>query len=331
MSNLLQLTLMKNTTIKLSFVLLSYLFLNVALSHGQSAVPLPDYQLTQGNSTNIDSSYLDSVQSLIGEEKPNISISISPPYPEPNQDIVVTVRASSIDLDTSSIIWYVNDKLLVSGMGIKSIETKTGNNNEKTKIKVVINRNGSSFESSRIIAPSELFIFQESQTYVPPFYRGLPLPTYGSTNKIIAITNFLDNNGKKIDNNKIIYNWRLNGVNISSASGLGKNSFVHKTASTDLGFTISVSASDIDGKIQNQKIQKFSFVQNPSVLIYEDDPALGILLNRQIGKNIILSTNEMTAVIKPFFFAKEDLPIVTYEWLVNDVRTHDGNNNTRQN
>ena len=273
---------------------------------------------------------IEELRSTLGEKLKSIktryvNIKTDPEYPEPNQNIEVSLVSSYFDLNRAKIFWYVNGSIYKSGMGVKKINIKTGDTGEGTTIEVIADVMKDGKPAGRItkykeIIPIEMTLLWEADTYTPPFYKGKALLSPTSQLKIVAIPNAKLKNGKTINPNNLIYIWKGEGRNKSfnENSGYGKNIIYTEGTLPYRDKVVRVEVSSLNDSIKSGKKINIE-TSNPNILIYEENPLTGVQYNKAIQNNFYLTKQELPLKIEPYFFSKKDKDVgnLKYEWKIN--------------
>lgn len=248
-----------------------------------------------------------------------VELLVSPENPKPNQDISVTVSSYSINLDSATIRWYVDDVLKKEGVGIKDFNTKVGNSGEVINIRVeVFTNDGRNFEQDININPGEVVLIIEANSYVPPLYKGRTYFGSQGIAKIIAIPDIVQND-IKLDAKKLTYKWTMNGIVLGGQSGTGKNTVIIEGSVPIRDITVDLDVRDASGKT----VATESAFINPStskILFYEDSSLYGVLSNKSLtGDYNIGNKEEVKIVAFPYFFDVSSLNTneLKYKWSVN--------------
>ncbi len=169
-----------------------------------------------------------------------------------------------------------------------------------------------------VSAPVDLLFGSDS--YIPPFYRGAPLPSPGSRVHFWAYAHFVDSRGAAIPESSITYTWRRNGQVEGSLSGVGKSSLALPSPTLFGTDTISVDAGAEDGAIYGSASLTISSV-DPGVTLYQDHPLHGIEYYSALGSQTSIPDLEMTFAAVPYFVAarSSDDPQLHFAWSVNGV------------
>jgi hypothetical protein len=61
-------------------------------------------------------------------------------------------------------------------------------------------------------------------------------------------------------------------------------------------------------------------INEPKILFYEESPLEGPLYQRELGSAFSLNKPELILRAEPYFFSKRALPILSYEWLMNNKK-----------
>lgn len=245
-----------------------------------------------------------------------ISTSLSPKNPGPYEDVTITLSSYATDLTKADLEWKINGQTVSYGLGKTSYTLKTGEVDVVIIIDVIINPAESTTSISKKIAiyPSEIEIMWEATDgYTPPFYKGKSLPSKGSWVKIVAIPNT-----KTITSGlgNISYTWKKADSVVSEASGYNRNYYLAKNSLFETDNKITVSASSVSGDYKAEKtIYLTSY--DPSIVFYKKSGADGILYNKALQKEEILLENEMTIVAEPYFMTTKEEDNFSYTWKIN--------------
>lgn len=163
---------------------------------------------------------------------------------------------------------------------------------------------------TRNITPNITLVW-ESDSYVPPFYKGKALMPDGGDGRIIALLP-----PEITPTNQTNYLWRVDGVVDGAHSGIGKN--IYTVTSEIFGGSplVSVEVSDAAGLI-GSGVLRIPLV-NPRVLVYADAPLGGVLFNIEAPR---LTGEELTIETYPLFFTTKQRadPALSYLWRIDDI------------
>ena len=125
---------------------------------------------------------------------------VSPENPRPNQIVTIDIESFSIDLDRAdSITWLINNEVVSRGAGIKQMQFETGKLGSHSVIDVVVRGTSmGAITESITIAPTEVDLIWEADSYTPPFYSGKALPASDADITIVAISQFVTSSGTKL-------------------------------------------------------------------------------------------------------------------------------------
>src|SRR3989344_3451635 len=184
----------------------------------------------------------------------DILLSLSPAYPGPHEQIRVSAQTYSFDVNTVSLSWYVNGKLVKSGKGITEVTVTTGAIGTPTVIKVTANPpTTTSYEKTLTIWPSNFDVIWHTNTYTPVGYRGKALPVRGSVVTLTAFPSFAGENGY-YNPKTLLYEWRIDNILQKNQSGMGKNSLsLPITKSKNVPPQVSVRVYNEDKTITQEK------------------------------------------------------------------------------
>ncbi|OHA26744.1 MAG: hypothetical protein A3D52_00730 [Candidatus Taylorbacteria bacterium RIFCSPHIGHO2_02_FULL_44_36] len=232
----------------------------------------------------------------------DVTIHLSPESPGANQTVKATLEGLGVDLDRSKISWFVNGELEKASVGEKSFSFKTGAIGASVNLIVTIETtDGAKINNTVTITPAEVSLIWEPTSYVPPFYKGKRLYSYGSPVKVIALPEIIKD-GQRFSDDELIYKWKVDYKIIQDASGAGKNTIMARGSVPLKPTTVSVEVSTLDGLVS-----AFGTItaqpQAPLVAFYEDNPRLGILFNKELSDTATLTEQEINLFAVPYFFA----------------------------
>ena len=251
----------------------------------------------------------------------NLSLELSPQYPQPGNSVHVTAGGSGIDLAGSAIVWRSNGNIIAQGMGLTSIDTVAGALGTQADIEIdVATQDGNMRSAHATIAPTEIDLLVGSDSYTPPFYRGRALPSAGTDIIVQALARFKQQDGTLVPDSAITYTWKRDGQVLGDISGRGKSGAVIPALHLFTDDTITVDAVSADGTLSGEASAVVPAAQ-PTLDLYEDHPLYGVLYNNALGASAFVSESEMAFVGVPYF-AQAGSPNdsgLSYSWRVNDT------------
>src|SRR3989344_8617863 len=153
-----------------------------------------------------------------------LNVEVIPTYPKPNSVVFIQLEMYSENLDKAEITWNQDGKIFVKGNGKKTYSFKAGESGTETNIEVRVKlQSGNTFYKSMIIKPIGVDLIWQSDSYVPPFYKGKALHPKQGNLRIVAMPDFRDSNGKMVPQNNLIYKWSDGNTVYDNQSGYGKN------------------------------------------------------------------------------------------------------------
>lgn len=257
-------------------------------------------------------------QTGLGIEE-QVSIGAIPQNPRPGQSVTVTVDAYGTDLNSSTITWSVNGKVIEKGVGKKSFTTTIGANGAYlTVVASIVTSAGSNIQKTITVSSQEVDLLWEGTGYTPPFYKSKTFYIQEGSAKLLAVPNMYSKTGVKLDPSKLVYTWKVNDTVLGSLSGYGKNSLVYEGTILLKDTKIEVVVSSVDGTTGSGLI--ILTPQSPLVLMYENSPLYGILSNKAVAGNFLMKNKEINVVAYPYHFsvASRVDPKLTYSWSINN-------------
>ncbi len=240
-----------------------------------------------------------SAQSFAGAGE-SMSIFVSPENPNSGEEVSISISASGNKLDGASIIWSVDGKEFLNGVGVKEIKTMTPAIGAAKTVSVsAIFPDGSIHEQSIVLGGAKVFLVWESRTYAPQMYSGKTLHSKGAYVVFQAMPNFKDVDGNILNPKNLVYVWRKNGDVIKSFSGYGKDSLGMNDSEINSSTDIGVEVSSRDGSFTASQTITTSR-RLPFVALYKHSLLFGTKFSEQ-GETII-GTGEIGVRAVPFFF-----------------------------
>ena len=247
-----------------------------------------------------------------------LDISVVPETPQPGDDVTISAQSYGMDLNTQLITWKVNGVEQLKGIGQRRFTFRLGLAGARTIVLLTI-RTASGFEISQSFefSPVNVDVLWQANTYTPPFYKGKALYTPESNVTLVAMPNIISNS-RRVETSNVVYTWKVNQEVQGSLSGFGRNTFSYDGP-------IFIRAAQIEAAAyagENPALKGKSGVtlnpENPLALLYEDNPLLGVLFNRELGSEYPLRNNEVRINAYPYFFSTTNKnAMVNYAWGLN--------------
>lgn len=248
----------------------------------------------------------------------SILVNISPENPAPNENVTISLSSYAGDLNSVLISWSQDDKNVLSGVGEKSYSLNAPVSGGETVIRALIAMPDGEIEKVMTIRPaSVLLLWQATDSYVPPFYKGKALPTPDSEIKIVAMPEIKDSTGI-VNPKNIVYTWKQDYNNMQDASGYNKSSFSYINDYLENSSTISVIASTIDQKFSSSASIDVG-TSDVKMLFYKNDANLGTIWDQALYDGYII-TGDTIIEAAPYFISPKNIniPILSWVWSIND-------------
>lgn len=253
----------------------------------------------------------------IDVQEGEISVETIPNNPQPYSDVTINLTSYATDLNKAIIMWTGDSGTILSGIGETSYSFKTGGPNTSNVFNIKITPVGSmnTINKKVVINPSEVDAIWESvDGYTPPFYKGKALPTSGSTIRVVAIPN---TDTIKSGVGSMAYIWSNTNETKLDASGYNKNSYTFKNNMFNNTNEVKVVASSVSGNYGAESTIEIPIYPS-KVLFYKKSPTEGVLYNKNLDNNYIVSEDEMTIVAAPYFLATKGVEYnFNYNWNIN--------------
>lgn len=248
-----------------------------------------------------------------------ISVSISPEYPGRGETVTISLSGRTFDIDAATVTWTVGGKKVLEGPAEKNYSFTTNESGAVSVITAtVLTSDGTRYQKGISVSPSQVDLIWEAQTYTPPFFKGHSLASSESIITVVALTELKGSTGATLPASKLIYKWSKDGKNISSASGLGKQSFTFTGAKLFNDSKVTVSISSQDGLATAERSISIP-VSNPRIVIYPSPALLGTQYGNALGNSFTLSEDEMGVRAVPFYFSTNAAGVsaTTLAWSLN--------------
>jgi hypothetical protein len=249
----------------------------------------------------------------------SINVDVEPPNPAPGDNVTITLSSYAANLDTISISWLVNGKNVTSGIGKKTFSMTAGSAGSSITVVAKIALPDGEIDQSVIIRPATMvMLWEATDSYVPPFYKGKALLSQESDVKVVAIPEIRTSNGMA-NPKSMTYAWQKDYENAADAGGFGKDFFTFTNDYLNDSNNIGVTATTID---QNYSAQGNINVGifSPAISFYREDANLGTIWERAVQDGDKVQSGE-TIMTVPYFMSPKDWwsPDLSFSWFINDL------------
>ena len=255
----------------------------------------------------------------------SFTVSAAPQYPSPYGTATLSFLSNSLDLSNATLKVSVGGKNIYQG-SIQPVAVTLGSAGSITNITATISSNGTSYSQSLSIQPEDVALVAEPIASAPPLYPGKPsIPSEGSV-RVVAMANLKNVKGTALDPSALSYAWTVDNTQIADSSGIGKDAVIVASPLQYRARAVSVVVTSQDGTLVGGDSLSFSPV-NPTVLIYANDPLLGILFDHALSNSYTIPGAESTLYAAPFSFPTTGgTPLL--QWFLNGSAAQTGNSIT---
>ena len=283
---------------------------------------IPGIQSGQSTKSGINSQYKS--QFLPATE---INVDLSPKIPGPNQLVNVSLTSYNTTLDAATITWKIDGEIRKTGIGQKKFSFTTRDMNTLTTLSLVVStQEGETIEKRVEIQPASVDLIWQSDSYVPPFYKGKALFSLQNRITFIALPHMTGPGGDEINPKNLIYKWTKNGTVQEESSGFAKNTYAFTPTVLSRPLTVSVEVTSPDSPgVGEARI--LATPGNPQIVLYKKNPLYGIEFQRALSGTVDMGSEKEIAVIGvPFFFGTtySSDPDLSYNWSINRNAINDG-------
>ncbi len=259
--------------------------------------------------------------------KPTLSLTLDPLTPRPNSIITIAANLSGItNVNNSDYAWFLNGAKQKEASGInKNIFTFQVNDlGAVYKINVnILTPNGDNLSDSISLTVSDFDLTWSAASQAPASYKGKLLPTQNTTINVSALPSIYWPGAKTlINNNNLIFNWRVDDKFLSDKSGIGKSNFLLKISDfAGADKSIRLEIKTLDGAVSITKSTIIPIVR-PQTLIYFADPKTNLPHGAAL-KNLITKPANLNFIAQNYFFnaPSENLK---WQWFINNEEVGSG-------
>lgn len=259
-------------------------------------------------------------QIAIGASGGDLSIDMTPEFPQPYSDVHLSVVDSAFNTIGATITWYVDGVMQKNKKNERTITITSKKIGEETRIDVAVKTpQGIELHASRTIQPNVIDIIIESDTYVPYFYQGRALPSSESTLRATALVH----NGLNKNRAGYSYRWVFDDTVLFEGASQGKYSVFIPVKLFQTG-DLSVEVYSQDGSLVGTASTRVKIME-PILMLYEFNPLRGLLEN-SIKDNDVIRNQEISFYAEPYFMNTESASNARYEWRINGKKISLNNN-----
>lgn len=252
-----------------------------------------------------------------------VSVTMLPSVPKPGDIVSVRVDSYSTDLNKAYVVWTRNGTIIAEGTGVVSISFVAPAAGQIATIEMSAAKAGGGTVSKKItVAPADLDIIYEAETYTPPFFQGRAEFTNSSRVRLVAVPRFIDpDTGLEIPAADLVYTWRVDGSVDQSISGYGRYTADVFGELVSRGLEVEVEVESITSPLR-ARASLLVLDQQPDVAVYEDHPLYGVLFERAVDSKEAypVSASEISLLAVPYsmdIYGLSD-PRAKWSWLTGE-------------
>lgn len=235
----------------------------------------------------------------------DILVETIPEIPGPNELVKLKINSFSFNLNNYYIAWFKNGNQEAAGYGTRDFQFRTGDTGDITSITIVIDVENQVFRKELRFSPSQVdLLWEATDSYVPPFYKGKALPLKQGTVKITAIPETLLI--EPTDAPNLIYYWDKNYERQVAKSGFGKQSFEFSTNILSNSEKISVTTNDRRENSFAKSTLNIPFGSyEPKILFYEINKNERLMTNKALNTNNIIPGDTIKLSFHPLHLSSK--------------------------
>ncbi len=249
------------------------------------------------------------------------SFSVAPSYPQPFGEATVSFLSSSLDLANATLDLSVGKTRVYSG-AVKPTRITLGKPGVPVTVTATITSNKTRYTQTKTIQPQEVSLIVEPVASVPPLYLGKASVPLDGSSRIVAIANFVTGAGKRVDPTTLSYTWSVDGTTLAGSSGIGKTSLIVASPLQFRSRTVSLDVTSQDGSLVGGGSVSLS-PEAATLLVYEQDPLLGIRFDHALGGSYSIQGAESTLYAAPYS-APLTSGVPTLAWFLNGEAAQTG-------
>lgn len=241
----------------------------------------------------------------------SIGITVTPPNPEAYENVTISIESYGFDISAAQITWKNGTKTLLSGIGQSVYSFRTGEAGKSYVLDITVSLGGQTTQKKLLIQVNNLDILWEAtNSYTPPFYKGKALPGPEAQIKITAIPTG--------NPQSTVFEWRKNDKAVSSANGVGKQSYTFSLNYLNSEEVIDVTARAQSGAYRTNGTLTIQSIA-PEIQVYQESGVEGVFYNRAITNSYTPRNSGFTLGIEPYFFSiGRNKKNASYEWTNTD-------------
>jgi len=244
------------------------------------------------------------------------SIDLVPQYPQENEVVRATLNTYYIDLKTALVTWRVDGEVVLQGYGARTYSFTTGAVGSINAVEVTATAPDGRTVSARVsVAPSDVAVVWEGDTYVPPLYQGRAFFTPGSSVRLYAVPSVPRTATALYDPSELFYEWSIGRTPIDG--GRGKQSITISDLREFNNLSVVLMIKDPGGNVRLVRVIEVP-TQYPKLYYYIDNRLYGLLREQALKNTYTMSTNDELLVAEPYFIAAKGRADehLGYEWKV---------------
>lgn len=257
----------------------------------------------------------------IGLSQEQVQLDIRPAITQPNQPVEISLTSNHTDLHRARVSLYQDGVLVEQGIGqTRFVVTAppVGKRMELELVTETINRG--IVRTPVTLAPAQVDLLYEAvNSHVPVLYQGKKLPAHEGGVRVVAMPYLVDELGRTLDPESLIYSWYIDEIPREDLSGFGQRSIVFAGSAYYRTESVAVEVRSVDGALVAQRTIEIPAF-DPVVRFYEEHPLWGTDLSKALvaEEPLLLGVPEMTVRSVPYFVSdSQSVGLVDYQWQMN--------------
>lgn len=248
----------------------------------------------------------------IGAPPAPVQYTVIPEIPAPNATVNIGVAGVGNFVGNSPITWTLNGTVAKEGVGERTFSFTAGSLGVKTTVGVSIRSSEhGTITNTWVFTPSLVNLVWEARTTVPPLYGGKARYSLGSGIMVFAFPEVIQN-GKRIPDSQLSFQWKVNGQPAVEKSGLGRSTLMFQGSQLRSAETASVEVFSNSAPVAYSEITIPA--AEPQLILYAREALRGVLYNTALPNTHRMGGAETTVRAEPYYFSRTSLSSGSLVW-----------------
>lgn len=260
-----------------------------------------------------------------GISQEQLVIDVRPQVIQPNFPVTFEVTSYATDINRAYVSYIVDGQVAAEGVGLKEFSVDAPRVGQTMQVEVNVRTvDQGTMSETFTLSPAQVdLLYEATDSHAPAMYRGKKLPAHQGGVRMVAMPYFVDQAGRKLDPDSLIYTWRVDGNVQQDASGYGQQVFEFEGPEYYRDRRVSVEVGDVSARLEAEREITLPTYE-PVIRFYPENPLWSTDYSSAItaDRPLRLSAQELAVRAVPFFVSNADsYDMVEYEWILNNTPT----------